>query len=91
MAAQTSTASTERGRLSGEECKTSFTGPIPFRASVVHHTEDYFSDDDQVWKSFPHEHTRSRAYCWGEDRLLGICNDNGFLCFPLALRNEHVG
>jgi hypothetical protein len=31
---------------------------------------------------------RSRAYRWGEDGLLGICDDQGFLCLALALWNE---
>src|SRR3981081_2099363 len=36
---------------------------------------------------FPHEHARSRAYRWGEDGLLGICDDQMRLCFALALWN----
>src|SRR5207248_1970793 len=31
---------------------------------------------------------RSRAYRWGEDGLLGICDREGRLCFGLALWNE---
>jgi hypothetical protein len=49
--------------------------------------EDY-SADGQAWTSFPHDHARSRAYRWGEDGLLGICDDRGNLCFALALWNE---
>jgi hypothetical protein len=49
--------------------------------------EDYSSSGD-AWGAFPHEHARSRAYRWGEDGLLGICDDQGFLCFALALWNE---
>ena len=37
---------------------------------------------------FPHDHARSRAYRWGEDGLLGICDNHGRLCFALALWNE---
>ena len=48
--------------------------------------EDY-SPDGSVWTSFPHDHARSRAYRWGEDGLLGICDDGGRLCFALALWN----
>ncbi len=48
--------------------------------------EDYSADADP-WKSFPHEHARSRAYRWGEDGLLGICDDHGLVCFGLALWN----
>src|SRR6266542_21314 len=49
--------------------------------------EDYSASGDG-WGSFPHEHARSRAYRWGEDGLLGICDDQGFLCLALALWNE---
>jgi hypothetical protein len=49
--------------------------------------EDYSPGGD-AWDSFPHDHARSRAYRWGEDGLLGICDDQGYLCFALALWNE---
>jgi hypothetical protein len=49
--------------------------------------EDY-SEDGSSWDYFPHEHARSRAYRWGEDGLLGICDREGRLCFALALWNE---
>ncbi|HEY7611393.1 MAG TPA: hypothetical protein VH764_00250, partial [Gemmatimonadales bacterium] len=49
--------------------------------------EDY-SDYGSVWDYFPHDHARSRAYRWGEDGLLGICDRQGRLCFALALWNE---
>jgi hypothetical protein len=88
MATQTSTVSAERGWLQVRSVGLASRGLIPYRASVVHSTEDYFSDNDHVWESFPHERTRSRAYRWGEDGLLVICDDNGFLCFSLALWNE---
>jgi hypothetical protein len=48
--------------------------------------EDYSADGD-VWASFPHEQARSRAYRWGEDGLLGICDREARLCFALALWN----
>ena len=48
--------------------------------------EDYSPWGD-CWNSFPHEHARSRAYRWGEDGLLGICDREGRLCFSLALWN----
>src|SRR6185437_5865059 len=48
--------------------------------------EDYSADGD-VWNYFPHDHARSRAYRWGEDGLLGICDRQGRLCFALALWN----
>src|SRR6185312_3678521 len=49
--------------------------------------EDY-SEYGDVWNYFPHDHARSRAYRWGEDGLLGICDRQGRLCFALALWNE---
>src|SRR5438128_3561789 len=48
--------------------------------------EDY-SRDGSAWEYFPHDHARSRAYRWGEDGLLGICDRQGRLCFALALWN----
>ena len=48
--------------------------------------EDYSADGD-AWRSFPHDHARSRAYRWGEDGLLGICDEQCRLCFSLALWN----
>ena len=50
--------------------------------------EDY-SPGGTAWDSFPHEHARSRVYRWGEDGLLGICDNHGRLCFSVALWNEH--
>jgi hypothetical protein len=49
--------------------------------------EDY-SHGGACWEYFPHDHARSRAYRWGEDGLLGICDRQGRLCFSLALWNE---
>ena len=48
--------------------------------------EDY-SADGNAWESFPHDHARSRTYRWGEDGLLGICDEQCRLCFSLALWN----
>ena len=49
--------------------------------------EDY-SEYGNVWDYFSHDQARSRAYRWGEDGLLGICDRQGRLCFALALWNE---
>jgi Mannosylglycerate hydrolase MGH1-like glycoside hydrolase domain len=49
--------------------------------------EDY-SPDGSAWDFFPHDHARSRTYRWGEDGLMGISDENGLLCFALALWNE---
>ncbi|HEX2658430.1 MAG TPA: glucosidase, partial [Polyangia bacterium] len=48
--------------------------------------EDY-SADGSCWAYFPHDHARSRAYRWGEDGLLGICDRQGRLNFAVALWN----
>ncbi|MFM1800406.1 MAG: hypothetical protein RLZZ117_2684 [Cyanobacteriota bacterium] len=48
--------------------------------------EDYSATGD-AWHSFPHDHARSRAYRWGEDGLLGLCDEQCRLCFALALWN----
>lgn len=48
--------------------------------------EDYSADGD-AWRSFPHDHARSRVYRWGEDGLLGISDEQCRLCFSVALWN----
>src|ERR1043166_1479638 len=48
--------------------------------------EDYSADGD-CWNYVSHDAARSRAYRWGEDGLLGICDREGRLCFALALWN----
>lgn len=48
--------------------------------------EDY-SEYGECWDYFTHDHARSRAYRWGEDGLLGICDRECRLCFALALWN----
>jgi|KBSSwiStaDraftv2_1062776.scaffolds.fasta_scaffold15380_3 hypothetical protein len=49
--------------------------------------EDYSASGD-CWSYFPHDHARSRAYRWGEDGILGVCDREGRLCFAIALWNE---
>jgi hypothetical protein len=48
--------------------------------------EDYSANGD-CWNYFPHDVARSRAYRWGEDGLLGICDRECRLCFSLAMWN----
>ncbi|MBS2014273.1 MAG: glucosidase, partial [Deltaproteobacteria bacterium] len=48
--------------------------------------EDY-SADGNAWAYFTHEHARMRAYRWGEDGLLGLCDSRGVLNFAIALWN----
>src|SRR3954452_1581050 len=49
--------------------------------------EDYSADGD-VWRYFPFEHARSRAFRWNEDGLAGICDRLQRICFGLTLWNE---
>ena len=48
--------------------------------------EDYSAQGD-AWDYVTHDQARSRAYRWGEDGLLGICDRECRLCFSLALWN----
>jgi len=49
--------------------------------------EDYSADGD-CWDYFTHDQSRSRAYRWGEDGLLGITDRECRLCFAIALWND---
>ncbi|HEY8088150.1 MAG TPA: glucosidase, partial [Polyangiaceae bacterium] len=48
--------------------------------------EDY-STDGEAWEYFPFEHAHQRAYRWGDDGLLGFCDNRGLVCFGVALWN----
>jgi hypothetical protein len=48
--------------------------------------EDYSQDGD-AWAYLPYEQARSRAYRWGEDGILGICDEQQRVCLALALWN----
>jgi hypothetical protein len=48
--------------------------------------EDY-SASGNAWDFLPHDHARSYAYRWGEDGLMGISDEQGLVCFALALWN----
>ena len=48
--------------------------------------EDY-SLHGSAWEYFPHDDARSRAYRWGEDGIMGICDVMQYLCFSVALWN----
>ena len=50
--------------------------------------EDY-SPYGNAWEYFPHDHARSRVYRWNEDGLAGISDRHQYICFALALWNEH--
>ncbi|MCB0043637.1 MAG: hypothetical protein KDE23_28315, partial [Caldilinea sp.] len=46
-----------------------------------------YSANGDAWNYFPHEHARSRAYRWGEDGLLGLCDNRGIFNVAVALHN----
>jgi hypothetical protein len=48
--------------------------------------EDY-SLHGSAWEYFPHDHARSRAYRWGEDGIMGICDSSQHMCFAVAMWN----
>src|SRR5688572_15069432 len=48
--------------------------------------EDY-SEHGNAWEYFSHDHSRARAYRWGEDGIAGISDDQQHLCLSLALWN----
>lgn len=50
--------------------------------------EDYSANGD-AWTYFPHDQARSRAYRFGEDGLLGICDSDCRLSFSVAFWNGH--
>ena len=49
--------------------------------------EDY-SEHGTAWEYFPYEHSRSRAYRWGEDGIGGISDSQQRMCFAISLWNE---
>ncbi len=48
--------------------------------------EDYSANGD-AWNHLTHDAARSRAYRWGEDGLLGFCDNRGLFNFAIALWN----
>ena len=48
--------------------------------------EDY-SADGNAWSYLTHEAARSKTYRWGEDGILGLCDNRGLFHFGLALWN----
>ncbi|MEQ9424920.1 MAG: glucosidase [Cyclobacteriaceae bacterium] len=49
--------------------------------------EDY-SRDGNAWGNITHDHSRSKAYRWGEDGIGGFSDDNQLICFSWAFWNE---
>jgi hypothetical protein len=48
--------------------------------------EDYSASGD-AWNYFPFDHAHLRAYRWGDDGLLGFCDNRGLVNFSIALWN----
>src|SRR5678815_5137076 len=48
--------------------------------------EDYSASGD-AWNYFPFDHAHLRAYRWGDDGLLGFCDNRGIMNFCVALWN----
>jgi hypothetical protein len=48
--------------------------------------EDY-SPGGSAWDHFPHDHARFRAYRWGEDGILGLCDRHGYVFLAVAMWN----
>jgi hypothetical protein len=48
--------------------------------------EDYSPNGD-AWRYLTHEDARARAYRWGDDGLLGLCDNRGLINIAVALWN----
>jgi hypothetical protein len=48
--------------------------------------EDYSASGD-AWSYFPFDHAHLRAYRWGDDGLLGLCDNRGLMNLAVALWN----
>ena len=48
--------------------------------------EDY-SEHGEAWDYFPHDHSRSRVYRWGEDGIAGISDKHCAIAFAVTLWN----
>jgi hypothetical protein len=49
--------------------------------------EDYSANGD-AWNYITHDMARSKAYRWSEEGIAGICDDQQYLCFAIALWNK---
>src|SRR6478752_8933998 len=48
--------------------------------------EDY-SPDGSAWEYSNHEMSRSKAYRWGQEGIMGICDNKQNICFAISLWN----
>ena len=88
-AGRTTTSTPEHGRL--EQART---GTAPWKAWGPYLSErqwgtvrEDYSGGGDAWNYFTHDHSRSRAYRWGEDGIAGVCDERQRLCLALALWN----
>jgi hypothetical protein len=58
-------------------------GTVFERATVGGTVREDYSESGDAWNYFTHDHSRSRAYRWGEDGLVDISDDRQILCFAL--------
>ncbi len=49
--------------------------------------EDYSADGD-AWNYITHDMARSKAYRWSEEGIAGLCDEEQYLCFAIALWNK---
>jgi len=49
--------------------------------------EDYSANGD-AWNYITHDMARSKAYRWSEEGIAGICDEEQYLCFAIALWNK---
>jgi hypothetical protein len=49
--------------------------------------EDYSANGD-AWNFINHDMARSKAYRWSEEGIAGICDEEQYLCFAIALWNK---
>ena len=82
------TGNPERTRLEDAGAAWKTWGPYLSDRSWGTVRED-MSETGNAWRSFPHDHARSRAFRWGEDGIAGISDLDQLLCFSLGLWNGH--
>jgi Glycosyl hydrolase family 63 C-terminal domain len=49
--------------------------------------EDY-SAGGAAWEFVSHDMARSKAFRWGEEGIAGVCDEQQFICFAIALWNK---
>ena len=75
-----------RKQRDAEECNWDLWGTYLSERQWGTVREDY-SHDGNAWSHFPFDHSHRRTYRWGEDGLLGLTDEQGRICFAMALWN----